>query len=139
MKLLRSALVVWAVAVPATGLAQQATVAPDSASETTPSVRKSIFEASLQSPVLTTPNLPPWVALAPTTFGVFTFTTPETRGGFVNITLPIGDLAMHAARGLGALERRRAERAARDEVAHAIAAFQAASNPPTQRLQPQHQ
>jgi hypothetical protein len=137
MKLLRSALVVWLVTVPRTGFAQQPAVAPDPADvnrsqaadpEPSPTARKPALAASLLSPLLTTPNLPSWIALTPTTFGIFTFATPETRGEFVSIGVPVGDLTMRAARAIGGFERRRAERAAREEVERAIEALQVAAS-----------
>lgn len=127
MKLLQSALVAWMLSLPGTGFAQQPAVAQDP--EPAPSVRKSVLEASLQSPLLTTPNLPSWIALTATTFGILTFVTPETRGGVVSVSMPVGDLTMRAARAIGGLERRRAERAAREEVARVIQTLRPGSNP----------
>jgi hypothetical protein len=137
MKLLRSALVAWLLAVPRAGFAQQPVAAPEPAdgnrvqtadrgaasASATPA-----FAAALRSPILTTPNLPSWVELTPTTFGVFRLVTPETRGEFVSVSIPVGDLTMRAARAIGGLGRRRAERAAREEVAHALEALQVATS-----------
>jgi hypothetical protein len=140
MKLLRSALVVWLLAVPRTALAQQPAGAPKPADVDpgqsadrgpAPTTRKPALDASLLSPMLTTPNLPSWIALTPTTFGIFTFATPETRGEFVSVTVPVGDLTMRAAHAVGGVARRRAERAAHEEVAHTVEALQVAmSNQP---------
>lgn len=136
MKLLRGALVAWLLSVPGTAFAQQSAIPPDQADRNRvrtaapappPTSRKPAFQASLQSPMLTTPNLPPWIALTPTTFGFFTFVTPETQGEFIRVSVPVGDLTMRAVRAIGGLERRRAEQAARREVAHAIEAVQVAA------------
>jgi hypothetical protein len=137
MKLLQGALVAWMLLLSAIVFAQQPAVAPDPTKaapvpQPAHGLQKSVLESSLQSPLLTTPNLPSWIALTATTFGVVTFVTPETRGGAVRVRIPAGDLAMRAARAMGGIERRRSERAAREEVARAIQALQFGSNPSTE-------
>jgi hypothetical protein len=59
-------------------------------------------------------------------FGALTFLPPDTPGQFVRIRVPVGALASRAARSIAAAQHRRAENAARDEVAKALAEFQKA-------------
>ena len=59
-------------------------------------------------------------------WGVFTFLSPDTPGQFVSVSLPVGALAGRAFHSIAAARRRRAENAARAEVAKALAEFRAA-------------
>ena len=56
--------------------------------------------------------------------GALTFVPPETAGQFVSIRVPVGAFASRAVHSLAAAQHRRAENAARDEVAKAFAEFQ---------------
>ena len=56
-------------------------------------------------------------------FGFLTFVTPDTRGEFVRIRVPIGELVMDAVHSVSSYQHRRAEKAAHDEVAKALAEF----------------
>jgi hypothetical protein len=67
-----------------------------------------------QTPLRVT--LPIWVEPPPKRFGVFTLTQPDHRGEVVQVSVPIGDIAMRAARGIGQAQHRRAEQKARKEV-----------------------
>jgi hypothetical protein len=55
--------------------------------------------------------------------GVLTFLPPDTPGELIRVRLPIGALAAQAARAVTAAQHRREERAAKEEVARALAAF----------------
>jgi len=56
-------------------------------------------------------------------FGVLTFLPPATPGKFVSIRVPVGALVTGAAHAITAAQHRRAEKAAREEVAKALAEF----------------
>jgi hypothetical protein len=49
-------------------------------------------------------------------FGVVTLLPPDTSGQFVRASVPVGDLAMRAARAVAIAQHRRAEKVAREEV-----------------------
>jgi hypothetical protein len=55
-----------------------------------------------------------------------TFTSPETRGQFVGVTVPIGEVTTPAVRSVAIARHRQAKRAAHAEVAEALRQFQAA-------------
>jgi len=57
-------------------------------------------------------------------WGVLTFVPPDTAGQIVAIRVPVGELVSHAARSFSAAQHRRAERAAHDAVAKALADVQ---------------
>jgi len=86
------------------------------------------IRAALQSPQppITIDGVPLFVPDKPDEFrlGVLTFLPPDTPGQFVNLSVPVGALVMRAARAIAAAQHRRAENAARDEVAKALAEFQ---------------
>jgi hypothetical protein len=71
-------------------------------------------------------TIPLWTDPPPKRIGVLTVVPPDRRGEMIQMSLPIGDLTMRAARTVGQAQRRRAEEKARKEVAHAITDFQAA-------------
>ena len=58
--------------------------------------------------------------------GILTLVPPETRGQFVSIRVPVGAFVSGAVHSIAAAQHRRAENAARDEVAKALAEFQRA-------------
>ncbi len=68
--------------------------------------------------------IPLWIEPPPTRIGVLTLVPPERRGEMIQMSLPVGDLAMRAARTLGQAQRRRAEEKARKDVAQTIKDFQ---------------
>jgi hypothetical protein len=49
---------------------------------------------------------------------------PETRGEVARVTVPIGEVAVRAARAVGDARQKRAERKAREEVQRAIEEFE---------------
>jgi hypothetical protein len=63
----------------------------------------------------------------PKGIGMLTLQTPELPGEIVRVSLPIGDLVTRAIRGVGAANRRRAERKAGEEVQRVMSKFQAQS------------
>jgi hypothetical protein len=58
--------------------------------------------------------------------GILTFLPPDSPGGVVSMRVPVGAFISRAAHSVVAAQHRRAERAARDEVAKALAEFQRA-------------
>jgi hypothetical protein len=89
------------------------------------------IRAALQSPqriTITSDGVPLLVPIKPDEFrlGVLTFVPPDTPGQVVSIRVPVGILASRAAHSIAAERHRRTERAARDEVAKALAEFQQA-------------
>jgi hypothetical protein len=93
------------------------------------------IRAALQSPQLitiTSDGVPLLVPIQPDGFpdefwlGVLRFVRPDTPGLFVEIRVPVGALASRAAHFIVVTQHRRAENAARDEVAKALAEFQKA-------------
>jgi hypothetical protein len=88
------------------------------------------IRVALQSPrqPLDSDGLPFFAPRRPDKFrlGALTFLPPDTPGQFVSISVPIGALASRAAHSITAAQHRRAEDAARDEVAKALAEFQKA-------------
>ena len=56
--------------------------------------------------------------------GVLTLLPPDTPGEVVSIRIPVGALVSRAAHAVLVAQHRRAENAARDEVARAFVAFQ---------------
>jgi len=84
------------------------------------------IRTALQSPRPSTPLHTPGIGLdapPPRHFGVLTIVPPDTRGQFVNVSLPVGDLTMRATRAVAAARYRRAERDAREEVRRAKASI----------------
>lgn len=65
-------------------------------------------------------RLPIWSEPPPKRFGFFTVTPPETRGEFIRVSVPIGELAMRGTRAVSTARQRRAERKARREVLAAV-------------------
>lgn len=59
-------------------------------------------------------------------FGILTFVPPNTRGEFVRIRVPVGALITGVAKSITASQHRRAENAARGEVAKALDEFRKA-------------
>ena len=59
-------------------------------------------------------------------FGILTFLPPDTRGEFVRVRVPIGALGRGVAHSMAATQHRRAERAAREDVARALEEFRRA-------------
>jgi hypothetical protein len=58
--------------------------------------------------------------------GIVTFLPPDSPGEVVSMRVPVGALISRAAHSVAAAQHRRAERAAGDEVAKALAEFQRA-------------
>ena len=56
-------------------------------------------------------------------FGILTFVPPDTRGEFVRVRVPVGALVTSVTRSIARAQRRRAEKAARGEVATALEEF----------------
>jgi hypothetical protein len=86
------------------------------------------IRAALQGPQaisITSDGVPLLVPIKPDEFrlGVLRFVRPDTPGLFVEIRVPVGALATRAARSIAVTQHRRAENAARDEVAKALAEF----------------
>lgn len=69
-------------------------------------------------------TIPVWTEPPPKRIGVFTLVPPEHRGEIVQVSMPVGNLAMRAARAIGQAQSRRAEQKARKEVAQALKDFQ---------------
>ena len=88
------------------------------------------IRAALQSPQqsLSSDGVPLFTPSKPDEFrfGVLTFLPPNSPGQFVSVRVPVGALVMRAARSIAAAQHRRAENAARAEVAKALAEFQRA-------------
>jgi hypothetical protein len=87
------------------------------------------IRAALQTPQpITSDGVPLFVPIKPDEFrlGVLTFVRPDRLGQVVSIRVPVGILASRAAHSIAAERHRRTERAARDEVAKALAEFQQA-------------
>jgi hypothetical protein len=57
-------------------------------------------------------------------FGPLTFLPPDTPGEFVRVRVPIGALITGVAHSIAGTQRRRAEKAARKDVAFALEEFQ---------------
>jgi hypothetical protein len=56
-------------------------------------------------------------------FGILTVVPPDTRGEFVSVRVPIGALVTGVAKSIASAQHRRAEKAARAEVAKALEEF----------------
>lgn len=67
----------------------------------------------------------PMAPLAPDEwrFGILTFLPPDTRGEFVRVRVPIGALVSGVTKSIATTQHRRAEKAARGEVAKALEEF----------------
>jgi hypothetical protein len=105
------------IAGPGTSLADQQ---PPSAALSVERVR-----LALQSPparILMAPQKPDWK------LGVLRLVPPTMDGEMIRVRVPVGELVSSAARAIDGARRNRAERAARKEVARALAEF--LSNPP---------
>jgi hypothetical protein len=85
---------------------------------------------ALQSPQrpISSDGVPLFTPSKPDEFrlGVSTFLPPDTPGQFVSIRVPVGAFATRAVHSIAAAHHRRAENAARNEVAKAFAEFQGA-------------
>jgi hypothetical protein len=88
------------------------------------------IRTALQSPQrpISSDGVPLFTPSKPDEFrlGVSTFLPPDTPGQFVSIRVPVGAFATRAVHSIAAAHHRRAEYAARDEVAKAFAEFQGA-------------
>jgi hypothetical protein len=88
------------------------------------------IRAALQSPQqpISGDGVPLFTVSKPDEFrlGVLTFLPPDAPGEFVRIRVPVGALASHAVHSIATAHHRRADNAARDEVARALAEFQQA-------------
>jgi hypothetical protein len=86
------------------------------------------LRVALQSPQspINSDGVPHFAPSKPDEFrlGAWTFLKPDTPGQFVSLSVPVGALARRAAHSIAAAQYRRAENAARDEVAKALAEFQ---------------
>src|SRR5262245_35787783 len=71
-------------------------------------------------------TIPLWIEPPPKRIGVLTIVPPDRRGEVIQMSLPVGDLTMRAARAIGQTRQHRAEQQARREVAQAIKDLQAA-------------
>src|SRR5688572_8308767 len=60
-----------------------------------------------------------------TKVGIFTFIPPSHRGEMVRVSLPVGDLVVRGVRGFNAMQHRRAERRAREEVQRVLREYEA--------------
>ena len=56
-------------------------------------------------------------------FGILTFLPPDTRGEFARVSVPVGALVSGGAHSMASTQRRRAQKAARKEVARAHEEF----------------
>jgi hypothetical protein len=88
------------------------------------------IRAALQSPQqpISGDGVPLFTVSKPDEFrlGVLTFLPPDAPGEFVRIRVPVGALASHGVHSIADAHHRRAENAARGEVARAVAEFQRA-------------
>jgi hypothetical protein len=73
-------------------------------------------------------TIPLWTEPPPKRLGVLTIVPPEHRGEVIQMSLPVGDLTMRAARAIGQTQHRRAEQKARTDVAQALKDFQIAQS-----------
>ncbi|MFN8061872.1 MAG: hypothetical protein U0Q12_22125 [Vicinamibacterales bacterium] len=78
---------------------------------------------SWRSP-LVGPTSPPWVDPKPWLAGFVTLLPPDTPGEFIKVVVPVGALVSHAIHRVGDANRRRAERAVRDDVLRELREFQ---------------
>jgi hypothetical protein len=83
-----------------------------------PSSVERVRAALLSTPPIVIPSEPEERHL-----GVLTFVPPDTPGEIVRVRVPIGALAANAAHSIAAANHRREERAAKEDVARALAAF----------------
>jgi hypothetical protein len=90
------------------------------------------IRAALQSPQqpISSDGVPLFGPIKPdeVRLGALTFRPLDTPGQFVSIRVPVGAVASRAAHSIVAAKHRRAENAARDEVARALAEFQRAQS-----------
>jgi hypothetical protein len=97
--------------------------APEQAAPFTPSQERIRAALQQQAWISASQNL---FAPAPSHdfhLGPLTFVSPDTRGQFVAVKVPIGELAMSTVHSVAAARQRRAERAAHAEVVEALARF----------------
>ena len=89
---------------------------------------RAALQSSQQPITITSDGVPLLVPIKPDEFrlGVLTFVPPDAPGQFVSIRVPVRALASRAAHSIAGAQHRRAERAARNEVAKALAEFQQA-------------
>ena len=104
--------------------AQEASVSPSS-SASLERVRVALQQQP--SPLIVGPLIP----LPPDErrFGILTFLPPDTRGEFVRVRVPIGALVSGVTHSIATTQHRRAERAAREDVAKALEEFRKAQAP----------
>jgi hypothetical protein len=118
-----------AVAVIVGGVAP-VTVQQPATDVSTPSTSVERIRAALQRPQqpIDSDGVPLFGSRKPDEFrlGALTFVPTDTPGQFLSIRVPVGALASRAAHSIAAAQHRRAENAARDEVAKALAEFQKA-------------
>jgi hypothetical protein len=74
-------------------------------------------------------DIPPIVAIPDERhrFGILTLETPDTRGEFVKVSVPVGDLTMRLARKISKARYHRRERKARETIEGELREFQAQS------------
>jgi hypothetical protein len=101
-------------------------VAPAAAQQPESSSSLQRVRVSLQNP----PNQtwlanPVWDDSSPRRIGILTLVAPQKRGEIVRVSLPVGELATRAVRGVAAASRRRAERKAREDVQRELRQFEA--------------
>jgi hypothetical protein len=94
---------------------------PLSAQERNRSLERISLELEKPAPSLGMPIFEP-LPRAPK-LGPFTLETPQLRGEIIRLSLPVGEYASRAARGLSAANRRRQEPAARRRVEADLKAF----------------
>jgi hypothetical protein len=113
-----------AAIVAALCLATSAEAQQPVSAETLERVRLAL-QSSPPQPGLTSPT--PLVGTAPEIkrFGILTLLPPDTSGEIVSVRVPVGDLATRAARAVAAVQHRRAERRAHEDVVRALQDFQA--------------
>jgi hypothetical protein len=112
MRILATGAMLFVTAFPASLLAQ----APDASLERLRLVLDRQHNLSI-------PFAPPPPGAVVRTFGMLSLAVPDgSRGEFVRIVLPVGDLLVRGTRAIGEARQRRAERGARAEVAGALLA-----------------
>jgi hypothetical protein len=81
------------------------------------------LQRSPQQPLIFRDVVPP-PEFRPRHLGALTLVAPATRSEIVNVSIPVGDLTMRAARAFSNAQHRRAERAAQRRVLDDVRAFQ---------------
>src|SRR5262245_4615389 len=90
---------------------------------------RAALQRSSQPPLVFRDVVPP-PDFRPTRLGILTLLPPATNSQIVNVSIPIGDLTMRAARAFSTAQHRRAERAAQQRVLDDLRAFQARQQRP---------